>query len=330
MKLAISCLLTAMLCGLIIPVQAQAGAQFVPYVNAEKGFSLSFPVGWGIKDGMASPAVQATAPLPVDKTFPGSAFVQVEDLADGVSLDAYEKEVLQYFRALYGTSFTVVKESDTTVGGLPAKGIVYRAKLGRRPVMQCVSAMLVREKQGFCITCECPPPIFDQYKTLFKTIIDSFKLQTPTGVKKSMKQGFDITFPADWEINDGYMGARAYIGMRPLKDGAGYRENVVVGFQEMDKEMPLTDYVLQFSKSMQVVFEDYKLVQTGDAVLNTAQAKYLILTYRLGDELIKAQVFILKNGTKIYQIICNAAPNIFDRYQPIFEQIANTFVMTEK
>ena len=136
---------------------------------SDKSFSIRFPDGWELKEGFMGVVVAAMSPpeAPGDK-IGGNVMVKMENIPPGTTLADYVTVSLSNMKKML-TDFEVVEPVDATLGGVAAKGFVYRFRVGEVK-LEALVYFLVKSDQGYGLTFGASPENFEKYRPQFEQI----------------------------------------------------------------------------------------------------------------------------------------------------------------
>jgi hypothetical protein len=143
------------------------------YENTEFGFRLDYPQGWTVNDqpGVAALLVnQASA----QDGFAESVNVVTEELPGEIPLDDYTEATVQNLEEGFG-QIDVIEEGSTTIGGLPAHSIEYRAEQ-QGETLSFFQTWLIDETTAFVLTYTGANEGFEELRPEADTIIESFRV----------------------------------------------------------------------------------------------------------------------------------------------------------
>ncbi len=138
------------------------------YSNAQKGFSFDYPKGWSEKKSSISAVAVLVAP---DSGVP--SFNVVTQSVGGQTLQ-------QYYDANSRTLATGFKnykkegESDTTIGGQPAKLQIYTADVGTGTISELYQWYIVKDGTGYVLTYSVPADRAQQFAGTGPAIASTF------------------------------------------------------------------------------------------------------------------------------------------------------------
>lgn len=144
------------------------------FVDKEKGFSITFPKIWNIKENVKGAAVMGFSP----KESESDTFLEnVNVVASQANLDGYDAQ--KYFQVNYGPlaeleGFKEVERGETTIEGKKAIWIIFTHHTSSLDA-KAVQYYLVRGARGYVITGTGLSTSFDKYKPQFEQIARSFR-----------------------------------------------------------------------------------------------------------------------------------------------------------
>jgi hypothetical protein len=148
------------------------------YYNEEMDFSIKFHPGWEIVegDGYEYALVEGVSPWEdEDDEFSEHMTVDVEQLSGSVDLEAYHAETVEaQAEAIPG--FYVEEEGRLTIGGVPAKYVVFGFDSDGYP-MTAIGYTLVSNGRGYLIAGLAQAHKFVLYRDVFQKTADSFRIE---------------------------------------------------------------------------------------------------------------------------------------------------------
>lgn len=144
------------------------------FTDQEKGFSITFPKTWNIKENLKGAAVMGFSP----KENENDTFLEnVNVVASQANLDEYDAE--KYFQVNYGPlseldSFKELERGEVVLERKKAIWIIFTHRTGNFDT-KAVQYYLVRGSRGYVITGTGLSTTFDKYKPQFEQIARSFR-----------------------------------------------------------------------------------------------------------------------------------------------------------
>lgn len=159
---------------LILAVSYAYAGDFVVYNCKSKGYSISFPKTWELKEKYRETDVIALSPQEnsADR-FRENVNVITSDLGQVYSLDTYYKANIE--NAEKGLNkFKQVQLTDIKINGIPTKRLVYTHEMQDISI-KVIAFVLVKGKMGCVITCTALPDSYSKYEKTFDEVAKSFK-----------------------------------------------------------------------------------------------------------------------------------------------------------
>ena len=133
--------------------------------------------------------------------------------------------------------------------------------------------------------------------------------------------GFTIMYPGHWEQR---MVGTTVVALSPQEGPADtFRENANVVFENLNMAMAPQQYAMASLGAMQRQLTGFALMEQGPTVVAGRPAHYLVYNHVMGQSL-QVLAFFVVVGSRGYVVTCTATPAQFQRYRPLFMQIANT------
>lgn len=180
-------LLALMLGGAVSAAAAGAGgnaADYRVYENPAYNFAMAYPADWRVVEGYMGTVVLMGSPAetPTDK-FAENISVYAGKLPPNtaVTLDQYTAANIEQLRKVVG-EFKLIKQEKATLAGAPAGTIIYT---GRQGVFRLKwrQDYLVVDNVAYVITFTAEEAQYDKYEKTVRTILKSFRLQSPAAVQ---------------------------------------------------------------------------------------------------------------------------------------------------
>ena len=165
-------ILAAMLIGGCAKGPAEPGR----FASAKDGFSIAFPPDWERQEGLMGSAVNARSPAEGEADpFRENVTVVVERIPPGMALATYVDLNLANLQKVLAEG-EAVEAADATIGGHPARRIVYTLAIGKLRVRNAVY-LLVSGGRGYAVTCSALPETFDRYEERFAEVVGTLRLK---------------------------------------------------------------------------------------------------------------------------------------------------------
>jgi hypothetical protein len=168
-KTGIIPLLFILLCG--------CAGEWQKYNNNEYGFSILLPRSWEKKEGALKSVIMALAPMQkkgVVKARPNMN-VFVTELPEEVKLDIVfelNKEEL----AKSGTAMDKFTEGEIYAGSLAGRWLSFEGRM-QDFRLKIISAVWVKDRRIYTVTCSSPTEEFNQYASIFNKIMRSLRVK---------------------------------------------------------------------------------------------------------------------------------------------------------
>jgi hypothetical protein len=146
---------------------------------------------------------------------------------------------------------------------------------------------------------------------------------------ESGQRKFSINFPIQWEVMQESK-EESIVGIAPLSSPEDlFRENGNVIHAALDSNISVETFYNFNLNSLNVLLTDYDLEEKDIVLLNGNEAKRIVFTHTVGVLNAKVMQFLLLIGKDAYVLTFTADPIDFDQFRGVFEQIANTFQITQ-
>lgn len=150
---------------------------------------------------------------------------------------------------------------------------------------------------------------------------------TEPGCYHNKEKGFLITFPKEWNIEEGDGETEPIVeAVSPWEDDEDrFSEYVSVDIEELAEKMSLEDYFLQLRKEQSLDFPYFEEHDRGDVAINNRDAKWILFDVGSSEGIVRVLGFVLIKGKRGYLISCVAEGSKYDSYAETFEEIAYSF-----
>lgn len=316
------------------------------YTDAAKGFSIQFPEGWEISTPAKGPAVSAASPQADPRDFfreyvtVASRHIPSETTAEGLRDSSIE-------RSRKATpNLMPVDMGTTTINGSEAAWFTYTLMM---PVVgtRGVTYFIVTDGRAAVINCAAEAGAFDEFKPTFDSIAASFKFETPAGGAEGVEgvdaspaappanlfsdeaRGFSIVFPADWTVTSkGTSSAATAVSPRE-GDKDTFSESLSMHVMALAKPADAKSYEATYMDSLKMRTPTLGVAESGDIKLGKNSGRYVIYTVRMGTGVFKNVAYIFARGTRAYVVTGQATDASFEKYMPVFEDVAKTLTLTD-
>jgi len=169
-KTGILLLLLILLCG--------CDMQWQRYNNREYGFSILLPSSWDKQEGALKAVIVAIAPLQ-NKRIPNKMHANMnvfvtelpEDIKLGIIFELNKEELSKFAAAMNDLT-----EGEIYAGSLPGKWLSFDGII-RDSRLKMISAVWVKNKRIYTITCSALLDEFALYKPIFSKIMRSLRVK---------------------------------------------------------------------------------------------------------------------------------------------------------
>lgn len=310
---------------------APAVEGYETYTDANSGLSFEYPKNWS----------KTTSPIRFiafnvnewkgrfnryDAEGPKAAKIDVNifQIDSTNTIDSVLQKTKKFDESAYETS-------DATIGGIPAKKLVYTFELSSGVFYGETYVLQADAGSANVIQIECFDGTYDTYKDAIDKFIKSFKpgkfpTAKPDTVSKTQEaeppsktlvtksgKGYSIKIPdnfmAEKGPSKGVLESKNYIGARRADC------NIIVDVIDASKNKKLANIVEENRKN-------YKNASPSKISLGGKEAYQL--NYSFGRDVI-SRVYFTINGDKLFRITMNYFNGEKENYLPIFEQCLNTF-----
>ncbi len=147
------------------------------YSSPTRGFSILLPRFWGKEHGFQNTALVARSPLSGGgDRFQENVTVVTGDLPEEVPLDElFELNKAEILKALPGAKFNL-SEQEIFAGRDEGRSLAFDNKV-KNFSLRIVSAVWVKHKRIYVVTCTGELKNFNKYESAFKRIIESLRIK---------------------------------------------------------------------------------------------------------------------------------------------------------
>ena len=145
------------------------------------------------------------------------------------------------------------------------------------------------------------------------------------GLFHSETQNFSITFPADWEIKEGFYGTEVMAISQLENDSDIFAENSSVAIENLNEPITLDEYYVLGTGYLPGMVENYKTIEEGESQIDGVPSKYIIYSQTMSE--IEAYIIthIALKDDKAYLINFATLPEKLETFRPTFNVIKDTF-----
>jgi hypothetical protein len=138
---------------------------------------------------------------------------------------------------------------------------------------------------------------------------------------------FTIAVPADWEtLHD--MGQTRIVALVPESvDATEFRPNINVVIDGLAALMSEDEYWEYNEAQMGQMLSGFRTISTASAELAGAPAMRNVYEYQLGDETMHVLIYGMVGTERAYLISGTATKDRFAEFEPLFEQIIQSFMI---
>ena len=146
------------------------------YYDGKRGISIRFPGGWEVMERDDVDAVSAAAPFESDLDMLREAIsISVQDLPSQMPLEEFSEVLLEGARE-DTLEFTEQAHGEATIDGAAATWTAFTFT-DEDGTWTILGYALVREGNGYMITCLCEPHTYAQYLPIFEESVMSLRFE---------------------------------------------------------------------------------------------------------------------------------------------------------
>lgn len=181
--------ITAVLCAMVFagcaagnrrPAIPDGSSGVINYVDARHGVRLVYPADWEEKSFLFQPKSVVLMLMPPSKVgmgkLPPTVSLVVQEPRQPLlssDLPAMEQRIVEKGRKEI-EQFTIVESADATLGGEPARRIVYTGrKLGVS--VQVMYVIAVQGGKGWAVSYAADPGVFEEQRPAVQQVVDSLE-----------------------------------------------------------------------------------------------------------------------------------------------------------
>jgi len=150
---------------------------FIPYQNAQKGFSLQVPNNWqqSSQDFYGQEVVYFLSPLESQQDFfQENISIMIFPLQGPLDLDTLSNMYTQQSQAQI-PNLQVVQSQNINLSNVPAKYVLYTGSM-QQVNMAFLVVYVITQNQAFIIQCTSDANKYQQYQSTFSQVLGSFTL----------------------------------------------------------------------------------------------------------------------------------------------------------
>ena len=148
---------------------------------------------------------------------------------------------------------------------------------------------------------------------------------TDSQVFNSEDGKYKVNFPKGWEIRKGFMGMDVIALSEVDGPDDTYRENANIIFADLDEQMSEEEYYKQNVDLLSKLLTDYNLEDEGNKNIDGKNAKWIKYRHRMGNVEATVLQYLFLDGKRAFVITFSGKPDDFDKFQPQFDQVVESF-----
>ena len=159
------------------------------------------------------------------------------------------------------------------------------------------------------------------FSTILKAQDMAFKTHTDAGA------GVSIDYPHTWEFMENPQ--TVFILIRPLEEpGQQFRENVnlVVG---PSQKLTLKEYTEQAKGQMEMYLSGFMIKSTDYEKINGREYAKIVYWHTTNNLPLQVVYYITLKNDKAYNLTFSAIVKSFDKYEPVFNNIVQSFKISQ-
>jgi len=304
--------------------------------NPTKGFTITFPKMWTVRESDGAVPLLATSPLddPND-TFREKLNIIVQDFPKAPSLEDYSKTFIDDITK-NSEAFTILKVVDGAIDGAPAKALCYTCT-SQHVGLQNLSYLIAKDTRVYAITCTATPETYAQYKAVFQGIVLSFKFGVPAPSAPTRivwkEQGFSLIPPANWKMSEEEWpkipGKVVSLTRQKANDGEQANEVIYIYHDDLPDTMSVTGYLQRNKKSLKQTLPKFTEIGSGDLTIDKQPVKWLAYSCTTNEMPLFMTRFVLVDGKRGYAITCTTTPEGYSKYNDVFIKTVQTFQLVK-
>jgi len=298
------------------------------YTNASRGFSITFPRSWSVQEEEFV-TVRGIAPPTPGFQFQENVSVSSDALPKGATL---ADQAATYAKAMEKSvdGGKVVRKTDTTLDGVPAK-IVVSTNTAMNMLGMNITFLVAKNTRLYTIICTTLQDNYPRYALIFTKIAASFKMLAPPVPVRSTwaAQGFSLIPPLQWTTAEETWPniANPVICFYAPKPPAvkELSEMMAISQETLPDNATLLPFVDRTTAALKTQLTDYKQLGSGDVTLNGRAAKWVAYTTTVQKTTLGQMRFLLVDHHRGYTILCSTRAELFNAAKDTFEKTVKSF-----
>ncbi|MDD2715227.1 MAG: hypothetical protein PHW04_04970 [Candidatus Wallbacteria bacterium] len=301
------------------------------YYNYRYGFSLEPPTGWARPPKFMGFIFSAVAP-------PDGAMDALQEnmnlnceTTGEVSLERYSERTYSGIRNLL-SDVEIIDSGEISAGGLKARFMVLKYLMGKLEI-QAMQFFLLHEGKAVLATYASEPKAFGKYRAVFEKSFSTFRTEETrvfnhsneiriSGYYENYDLGFSVSYPPDWELNQGVMGTQIMVVSQPAGDNDTFREYFNLILEEIPAGISEAEFLKNENRNLQAMLQKFTVYSRGEDNIFGYPSHWMVATYRMGVVEIEALIIRIVKDNKVFSFTFCSEPSSFETYFPIFKDIA--------
>ena len=143
----------------------------------------------------------------------------------------------------------------------------------------------------------------------------------------NLEHGFSFTPPEGWNEFDlsGFGVIQSWTG--PTE--GQFQINMNVGVQDLPITIDLSEYLPELKQELKNLLEGYSVIDETSTTINGLPAVTLTSTFLLSSQTIQNKQYYITKNNKVYIFTLTTNPELFDKYESVFDTSIQTFKIIE-
>ena len=152
-----------------------------------------------------------------------------------------------------------------------------------------------------------------------------------SGTYTNIEEGFVFKYPSGWTVHVQEDYSTLIAVLTSVDVYSGYRANIGIAKDDINNTFSAT--ISDFHESYSLIIENQKnlkIISLSDITLNGHPARKLVFSYDDNDGSYTSIQFFYAVNYTMYIVQCTSLQSYFDKYEPIFNAIMDTYTITQQ
>lgn len=141
----------------------------------------------------------------------------------------------------------------------------------------------------------------------------------------SEEYGFSIKFPAEWNIQKGYMDSVVRAENTEYSHGKIFQETINIVADSLPPDMGIDDYHTSAKDLLKKTLPELIEVNSGTDIVDNREVFWFAYSYPLKPVMLKVLVYSINRNGKIFLITCMSEEDRFEEMKPVFTECMRSF-----